>query len=60
MPPNTSSERVDSLERLSDRVYDAIDPRVHGEPRYRRMVRLGVNLLGEELREGNTLESAGE
>ena len=60
MRPNTSSERVDSLERLSNRVYDAIDPQVHGEPRYRRMVRLGVNLLGEELREGNTLESAGE
>jgi len=60
MNPNTSFERVNSLERLSTRVHDAADQTTGGEPRYRRMVRLGVNLLDDELNQGNTLEAAGE
>lgn len=58
--PNTSAERVSSLERLSDRIYEAIDETTKGETRARKMLRLGVNLVGDELANGNELEPTGE
>lgn len=58
--PNTSFERVDHLERLSGRVYDAIDPMAKGEPRHRAMLRLGVNIVDEEINQGNSLEATGD
>ena len=60
MHMNTSFERVNNLERLSERVYDAIDQPVQGEPRYRKMLRIVINLLDDELNHGNSLEAAGE
>lgn len=54
-----SSERVFDLEKLSGRVYPAIDESVGGEPRYRAMLRLGINQTGEALRRGADTETAG-
>lgn len=58
--PNTSpGERVDHLERLGERIYDATDPAVKGESRHRSMLRLGVNLIDDELNNGNSLGDTG-
>lgn len=58
--PNTSpGERVDHLQALGERLYDATDPTVKGEPRHRAMLRLGVNLIDEELNNGNSLGDSG-
>lgn len=59
MNMNTSRERLDSLEHLSARVYEAIDQPVQGEPRYRKMLRLALNLLDDELNNGNSLADSG-
>lgn len=58
--PNTSAfERVEHTQKLSERLYDAIDPIVRGEPRHRAMLRLGVNLVDDELNNGNSLGDTG-
>lgn len=58
--PNISpSERVDHIQKLGERLYDAIDPPVKGEPRHRLMLRLGINLIDDELNSGNSLGDAG-
>jgi 5'-deoxynucleotidase YfbR-like HD superfamily hydrolase len=56
---NTSSERVDALENLSDRVYEAIDQKTNGTHRYRRIVRLGMNATANTLQEKN-MDDAGD
>lgn len=55
---NTSAERVDSLMKLSDQIYPAIDERIGGETRAHRILRLQVNAVANEL-EAGTIESAG-
>ena len=54
---NTSSERVDALMRLSDTVYPAIDERLGGEHRSRRIVRLGINAVAHELKQGDRVSA---
>jgi 5'-deoxynucleotidase YfbR-like HD superfamily hydrolase len=44
---NTSSERVDALVRLSDHVYEAIDQSAWGKERYRRILRMGMNVVAK-------------
>lgn len=56
---NTSPERVDHLIHQSSEVYDAIDPEFDSEPRYRRMLRLGINAVAIALREGETIDTVG-
>lgn len=56
---STSSERVDALERLSDRVYEAIDQKTHGEHRYHQMLRLGMNATATMLCE-KSMDEAGK
>ncbi len=58
--PNTNpGERVDHIQTLGERLYDAIDPTVKGEPRHRLMLRLGVNLVDDELNNGNSISDTG-
>lgn len=56
---NTSVERVDELMRQSDRIYEYIDEVVDNEPRYRRLLRLGINTVAIALRDGKTYSEAG-
>lgn len=56
---NTSIERVDAMIAQSDAIYDEIDRIEHGEPRYRTMLRVGVNAVARALKEGATLSEAG-
>ncbi|MBC7564625.1 HD domain-containing protein [Candidatus Saccharibacteria bacterium] len=56
---NTSSERVDSLMQLSNEIYPAIDQRLGGETRARRILRLGINVVANELKHGD-MHTAGE
>lgn len=58
MTLNTSSERVDQLVNRSERIYDAIDPHFDSEPRYRRMLRFGVNTVALSLRSGKSIAEA--
>jgi 5'-deoxynucleotidase YfbR-like HD superfamily hydrolase len=55
----SSNERVSDLERLSDRVYSALDETTKGEVRSRTILRLGVNLLADELQRGSSLTKSG-
>ncbi len=59
MRTNTSIERVDQLILRSDAIYSAIDPDFDGEPRARRMLRVGINTLALSLRRGEEVEQAG-
>lgn len=59
MTQNTSPERVDRLLKESSDAYDTIDPIFDGEPRYRRMVRFGVNSTAIALRNGETIDAVG-
>lgn len=56
---NTSPQRVDRLVEQSSAIYDTIDPVFDGEPRYRRMLREGINATAITLREGKGIEVAG-
>lgn len=56
---NTSAERVDALMRHSDEIYSDIDPLFDGEPRHRRMLRVGMTTLAVALRNGESIEQAG-
>lgn len=55
----TSSQRVDELIHQSDRIYTYIDEVVNGEPRYRKLVRLGINAVAIALQDGQTYSEAG-
>ncbi|OJU87485.1 hypothetical protein BGO17_00595 [Candidatus Saccharibacteria bacterium 49-20] len=59
MRTNTSIERVDQLILRSDAIYGAIDPEFDGEPRAKRMLRVGINTLALSLRRGESVERAG-
>ena len=59
MRTNTSIERVDQLILRSDAIYGAIDPEFDGEPRAKRMLRVGINTLALSLRRGESIERAG-
>lgn len=59
MTLNTSPERVDRLIEQSSAIYDTIDVVFDGEPRYRRMLRLGINATAIALREGETIDMVG-
>lgn len=59
MTQNTSPERVDALIQQSSDIYDAIDPFHDGEPRYRRMLRVGVNAVAIALRGSETIHDVG-
>lgn len=56
---STSSERVDSLLRQSDHIYTDIDRVEYGEPRYRKLVRVGLNLAAISLKQGMTASETG-
>ena len=56
---STRSERVDTLLRQSDEIHDTIDPYFDGERRYRRMLRVGVNLAAISLRQGLSTSETG-
>lgn len=57
---NTSVERVDTLIRRSDAIYDEIDTTFDGEVRYRRMLRAGISMAAISLRLGNSIDETGE
>jgi 5'-deoxynucleotidase YfbR-like HD superfamily hydrolase len=59
MMPTTNAERVTSLIRHSDRVYDTIDQSYDNEVRYRRILRIGVNTVALSLRSGAPLSETG-
>ena len=59
MRTNTSIERVDQLILRSDAIYGAIDPEFDGEPRAKRILRVGINTLALSLRRGESVERAG-
>ncbi len=53
MIQNTSSERIDHLIELSDQIYPIIDTVAEGQPRARRMLRLGMSVVAESLTHGS-------
>lgn len=59
MTLNTSPERVDTLISQSSHIYDTIDPLFDGEPRYRRMLRIGVNATAISLRHSEGIDTVG-
>lgn len=59
MSMNTSIERVDTLIERSTNIHRAIDPHFDGEPRYRRMLRNGINVLALSLKNGDGIDRAG-
>lgn len=58
-PMNTSIERVDTLMRQSDTIYDDIDIVQDGEARYRRLLRIGMNVTALSLRSGVNVSETG-
>lgn len=54
-----SVARVDLLMHRSDIVYDHIDKIQNGEPRYRRMLRIGINAVGTALKDGDSVQQVG-
>lgn len=59
MITSTSMERIGRMIPQSEAIYDEIDVIEHGEPRYRAMLRVGVNAVAIALKEGATLSDAG-
>ena len=59
MTQNTNIERVNTLLYRSDRIYDSIDEVIDGEPRYRRMLRMGMNMAAISLNKGYTVSEVG-
>jgi 5'-deoxynucleotidase YfbR-like HD superfamily hydrolase len=60
MKPNTSSERVDALFVLDAIVTPPLYDTVRGEYRHRRMLRQGINLVAEGMRNNNEEETGRE
>lgn len=52
-------ERVDTLLFRSDTIYDYLDTVVDGEPKYRSLLRIGINAVALALHEGQSYSQAG-